>query len=157
VRSKKARPRYRNIQSVAGLRAQAQRRRLRRLPSDPRHRRFSFSWRGLDGGEASNSTVVPASPHFFGDQVRRRDILTALSDGRPPDFSRGFASRPQSRGTTELAGTEYEDGWGSHCYEQRDKRGRERQEFRAWTCAEGLSCQIASPSTRMGMCFIKTR
>jgi len=35
-----------------GLRAQAQRRRLRRLSSDPRHRRLSFPGRGLDGGEA---------------------------------------------------------------------------------------------------------
>ncbi len=32
----------------------------------------------------SNSTFVPASPHFFGDQIRRRDILTSLRDGRTP-------------------------------------------------------------------------
>ena len=71
----------------------------------------------------SNSTVVPASPHFFGDQVRRRDILAALRDGRPPDYSRGFSSRPQLRGSTELAGTEYDDGWGAHCY-QHGREGR---------------------------------
>ena len=93
----------------------------------------------------------------FGDQARRRDILTALSDGKPADFSRGFASRPQTRGTTELAGTEYQDGWGSHCYQERDNEAENDRSFRPWTCAEGLTCQVASPATRMGMCFIKTR
>jgi hypothetical protein len=118
-----------------------------------------FHFPGVDwmAAKPSNSTVVPASPHFFGDQVRRRDILTAFGDGRPPDFSRGFASRPQTRGTTELAGTEYEDGWGSHCYQGHDNETENDKSFRGWTCAEGLSCQIASPVTRMGMCFIKTR
>ena len=77
-----------------------------------------FHFPGVDwmAVNPSNSTVVPASPHFFGDQVRRRDILTAVRDGKAPDFSRGFASRPQLRGSTELAGTEYSDGWGAHCY-----------------------------------------
>jgi hypothetical protein len=118
-----------------------------------------FHFPGVDwmAAKPSNSTVVPASPHFFGDQVRRRDILTAFGAGRLPDFSRGFASRPQTRGATELAGTEYEDGWGSHCYEPRDNEAENDKSFRGWTCAEGLSCQIANPATRMGMCFIKTR
>jgi len=118
-----------------------------------------FHFPGVDwmAAKPSNSTVVPASPHFFGDQVRRRDVLTAVGDGRRPDFSRGFASRPQTRGTTELAGTEYEDGWGSHCYQGHDNEAENDKSFRGWTCAEGLSCQIASPATRMGMCFIKTR
>jgi hypothetical protein len=118
-----------------------------------------FHFPGVDwmAAKPSNSTVVPASPHFFGDQVRRRDILTAFSDDKQPDFSRGFASRPQMRGSTELAGTEYEDGWGSHCYQQHDNEAENDKSFRAWTCAEGLSCQAASPATRMGMCFIRTR
>jgi len=146
-----------NIQSVAGFA-----RRLNDVGCGGCHQTRGiggFHFPGVDwmAAKPSNSTVVPASPHFFGDQVRRRDILTALSEGRPPDFSRGFASRPQTRGTTELAGTEYEDGWGSHCYRQRDNEADNDKSFRGWTCAEGLSCQIASPATRMGMCFIKTR
>ena len=118
-----------------------------------------FHFPGVDwmAAKPSNSTVVPASPHFFGDQVRRRDILTSFSEDRKPDFSRGFASRPQTRGSTELAGTEYEDGWGSHCYTQHDNEAENDKSFRAWTCAEGLTCQVASPVARMGMCFIKTR
>jgi hypothetical protein len=105
----------------------------------------------------SNSTVVPASPHFFGDQVRRRDILAAFAAGKAPDFSRGFAGRPQLRGSTELAGTEYENGWGAHCYAQQAKASENDRSFASWTCAEGLACQMASPATRMGMCFVRTR
>jgi hypothetical protein len=146
-----------NIRSVAGFA-----RRLNDVGCGGCHQTRGiggFHFPGVDwlAAKPSNSTVVPASPHFFGDQVRRRDILTAFGDGRPADFSRGFASRPQTRGTTELAGTEYEDGWGSHCYQQRDNEAENDKSFRAWTCAEGLACQIASPATRMGMCFIKNR
>jgi hypothetical protein len=105
----------------------------------------------------SNSTVVPASPHFFGDQIRRRDILTSMRDGKRPDYSRGFSSRPQLRGSLELAGTEYEDGWGAHCYLQRPNAADNDRSFKSWTCAEGLACQAASQASRMGMCFIGDR
>lgn len=105
----------------------------------------------------SNSTVVPASPHFFGDQVRRRDILIALRDGKSPDYSRGFSSRPQLRDSTELAGTEYNDGWGAHCYAPGKPAASNDASFRSWTCAEGLACQVAGRTSRMGMCFVKSR
>jgi hypothetical protein len=118
-----------------------------------------FHFPGVDwmAARPSNSTVVPASPHFFGDQVRRRDILTAFATGKAPDFSRGFASRPQLRGSAELAGTEYENGWGAHCYVKQAKAGENDRSFASWTCAEGLACQAANSTTRMGMCFVKTR
>jgi len=116
-----------------------------------------FHFPGVDWMTAkpSNSTVVPASPHFFGDQPRRRDILAALRDGRPPDYSRGFASRPQLRGEKELAGTEYSDGWGAHCYQSMRASRDNDASFRAWTCAKGLACQAADKATRFGMCFVK--
>jgi hypothetical protein len=118
-----------------------------------------FHFPGVDwmAAKPSNSTVVPASPHFFGDQVRRRDILAALRDGREPDYSRGFSSRPQLRGSAELAGTEYDDGWGAHCYLPGAKPADNDKSFRAWSCAEGLACQVAGKTSRMGMCFVKTR
>ncbi|MBR1276283.1 hypothetical protein [Bradyrhizobium sp. AUGA SZCCT0283] len=118
-----------------------------------------FHFPGVDwmADKPSNSTVVPASPHFFGDQIRRRDILTALRDGKPPDYSRGFASRPQLRGSTELAGTNYYDGWGAHCYVQGKPATGNDGSFRGWTCAEGLSCQAAGKISRIGMCFVKSR
>jgi hypothetical protein len=121
-----------------------------------------FHFPGVDwmAAKPSNSTVVPASPHFFGDQIRRRDILTALRDGRQPDYSRGFSSRPQLRDSSqllgELLGTEYNDGWGAHCYAPSAKTGDNDRSFRSWTCAEGLACQVAGKTSRMGMCFIKT-
>ena len=105
----------------------------------------------------SNSTIVPASPHFFGDQIRRRDILTSLRDGTPPDYSRGFSSRPQLRGSHELAGTEYDDGWGAHCDLQRARAADNDRSFKPWTCAEGLACQVLDQASRMGMCFVRSR
>ena len=118
-----------------------------------------FHFPGVDwrADKPSNTTVVPASPHFFGDQIRRRDILASLRDGKPPDYSRGFASRPQLRGSTELAGTNYYDGWGAHCYVQGKPAIGNDGSFRDWTCAEGLSCQAAGKISRIGMCFVKSR
>jgi hypothetical protein len=142
-----------NIRSVAGFA-----RRLNDITCSGCHQTRGiggFHFPGVDwmAAKPDNSIVVPASPHFFGDQIRRRDILAALRDGRRPDYSRGFSSRPQLRGGTELAGTEYQDGWGAHCYvghaEDNDAS------FKPWTCAEGLACQPAGPAARFGMCFVK--
>lgn len=118
-----------------------------------------FHFPGVDwmAAKPSNAAVVPASPHFFGDQPRRRDILAALRDGRQPDYSRGFTSRPQLRGAMELAGTEYGDGWGAHCYRLVRKGARNDPSFRSWTCAKGLACQTADATSRMGMCFVSSR
>jgi hypothetical protein len=144
-----------NIRSVAGFE-----RRLNDITCAGCHQTRGiggFHFPGVDwmAAKPSNSVVVPASPHFFGDQVRRRDILTAFRDGKHPDFSRGFSSRPQTRGSTELAGTEYQDGWGAHCYLQHAGAADNDQSFRSWTCAEGLACQVTGQATRLGMCFIK--
>jgi hypothetical protein len=54
-----------------------------------------------------------------------------------------------------LAGTEYDDGWGAHCYQPGAKTAD--MSFAAWTCAEGLACQVAGKTSRMGMCFVKAR
>ena len=149
--------RLQNIRSLAGFE-----RRLNDVTCAGCHQTRGiggFHFPGVDwmAAHPSNSTVVPASPHFFGDQVRRRDILTAFRDGKRPDYSRGFSNRPQSRGSTELAGTEYDDGWGGHCYVQKPETIDNDRSFRSWTCAEGLACQVASQSSRMGMCFVRDR
>jgi hypothetical protein len=146
-----------NIRSVAGFE-----RRLNDITCAGCHQTRGiggFHFPGVDwmAPKPSNSTVVPGSPHFFGDQVRRRDIITAFRDGRQPDFSRGFSSRPQSRGSTELAGTEYDDGWGAHCYQQQANAAGNDRSFRSWTCAEGLACQVMDHTSHMGMCFVGNR
>lgn len=146
-----------NIRSVAGFA-----RRLNDITCAGCHQTRGiggFHFPGVDwmAARPSNAVVVPASPHFFGDQVRRRDILAAFADDRKPDLSRGFSSRPQLRGSSELAGTEYEDGWGAHCYLQHAKPAENDPSFRSWTCAEGLACEPMTEASRMGMCFVKTR
>ena len=146
-----------NIRSVAGFQ-----RRLNDATCSGCHQTRGiggFHFPGVDWltDKASNATIVPASPHFVGDQLRRRDILTAFAAGKHPDFSRGFASRPQTRGAKELAGTEYQDGWGAHCSLQNEGSGTSDKSFTSWTCAKGLTCQAAAASSRIGMCFIKTR
>jgi hypothetical protein len=146
-----------NIRSLAGFE-----RRLNDVTCSGCHQTRGiggFHFPGVDwmAAHPSNSTVVPASPQFFGDQIRRRDILMSLRDGRPPDYSRGFSSRPQLRGSTELAGTEYDDGWGAHCYQQKPDAADNDRSFRSWTCAEGLACQVVGNASRMGMCFVKSR
>lgn len=146
-----------NIRSVAGFQ-----RRLNDVTCAGCHQTRGiggFHFPGVDwlADKPSNSTIVPASPHFVGDQVRRRDILTAFAAGKRPDFSRGFASRPQTRGSRELAGTEYQDGWGAHCSLQEAGSETGDRSFMSWSCAKGLACQAAAASSRIGMCFIKTR
>ena len=61
------------------------------------------------------------------------------------------------RGTTELAGTEYDDGWGAHCYAPNGAAKDNDRSFAAWTCAAGLACQVVDKTSRMGMCFVRTR
>jgi hypothetical protein len=61
------------------------------------------------------------------------------------------------RGSTELAGTEYDDGWGARCYLQHAGAAGNDRSFRSWTCAKGLACQVAARDQRMGMCFVKGR
>jgi hypothetical protein len=143
-----------NIRSLAGFE-----RRLNDMSCSGCHQSRGiggFHFPGVDwmAAKPDNAVVVPGSPHFFGDQIRRRDILVALRDGRQPDFSRGFSSRPQSRGSAELAGSEYQDGWGAHCYVQHEARDDDDASFKSWTCAEGLTCHPVGTS-RMGMCFVK--
>ncbi|MBR1360665.1 hypothetical protein [Bradyrhizobium ottawaense] len=146
-----------NIRSVAGFQ-----RRLNDVTCSGCHQTRGiggFHFPGVDwlADRPSNASIVPASPHFLGDQPRRRDILTAFAAGRRPDFSRGFASRPQTRGSRELAGSEYQDGWGAHCSLQDAGSGTRDESFTSWSCANGLTCQAAPASRRIGMCFIKTR
>lgn len=149
--------RLQNIASVAGFE-----RRLNDITCSGCHQTRGiggFHFPGVDwmAAKPSNSIIVPASPHFFGDQIRRRDILTALRDGKTPDYSRGFSSRPQLRGNRELAGTEYDNGWGAPCYLSGANASDNDKSFTPWTCAKGLACQVLDQPSRMGMCFVGTR
>jgi hypothetical protein len=115
-----------------------------------------FHFPGADTLADQSQGTVAASPHFIGDQPRRRDIVMAIRDGKAPDFSRGFSDRPQMRGNNELAGSPLLDGWGATCYRPKQK-GVADKSFASWTCAEGLACQQvgANASSAIGMCFVK--
>lgn len=120
-----------------------------------------FHFPGVDwlSAATSSAVVTPASPHFFGDQERRRDILASLRDGRPPDFSRGFSARPQPSRSKELLGTTFVNGWGAVCYTAGTHAAPVDKSFASWTCAEGLTCQASvagANSSRTGFCFIRS-
>jgi hypothetical protein len=116
-----------------------------------------FHFPGADwSGDAPSFVVTPASPHFFGDQPRRRDILSSFRDSRPLDFSRGFSARPQERRSSELDGTTYLNGWGAHCYAPDARATRVDKSFASWSCIDGLECQMppnGGTATRSGLCF----
>ena len=150
-----------NIRSVAGFK-----RRLNDVTCSGCHQTRGiggFHFPGVDwmAAKPSNATVVPGSPHFFGDQIRRRDILNSVKWGSSPDYSRGFSERPQLRTRSEflaeLKGTGHYDGWGAHCYQQSAKAADNDPSFRSWTCAAGLACEAAGKTSRIGMCFVKSR
>jgi len=140
-----------NLQSPAGFA-----RRLDDMTCSGCHQTRAIGGFHLPGAErpewAAGAVVAAGSPHFFGDQERRRDVLIAFRDGRPPDFSRGFSARPQARRSSELKGTTYVNGWGALCYA--DASAAPDRSFTSWTCAEGLTCQAAGAgSSRAGFCF----
>jgi hypothetical protein len=119
-----------------------------------------FHFPGADTSTAQpHAANVPASPHFVGDQPRRRDIAVAMRAGRAPDFSRGFSDRPQARGSVALTGSEYLDGWGATCLRPGATAADIDKSFTSWTCAKGLSCQPVgdAASSRLGMCFVGTK
>lgn len=117
---------------------------------------FHFPGMERPGHAATSMIVTPASPHFFGDEERRRDIVAAFRDGREPDFSRGFSARPQQRRAGELNGTTYLNGWGAICYPAGGHAPD--KSFSSWTCADGLTCQVVSGAkdSSAGFCFLKT-
>ena len=140
---------FENIRSPAGFE-----RRLNDIACSGCHQTRGIGGFHLPGVASAGPGAVSGSPLFTGDQFRRRDIVTAIGEGRAPDFSRGFADRLQLRGSTALLGTSAYDGWGAHCYQLRAKPAANDASFRAWTCAEGLACKPTDRS-RFGMCFVK--
>jgi hypothetical protein len=143
----------RNIRSPAGFE-----RRLNDVTCSGCHQTLGvggFHLPGADWSTRRSGQAPSGSPHFLADQPRRRDIALALRDGRAPDYSRGFADRPQQR----QAPSDGADGWGAHCARP-DANGARDPSFGAWGCAEGLACQKASGAAAdfpIGMCFVGER
>ncbi|WP_232375747.1 hypothetical protein [Mesorhizobium comanense] len=95
-----------------------------------------FHYTGADPASEPrrNAVFVPGSAVFFADLPRRRAIVEEFADGGHPDFTRGFAARPDSKYAEALKGTDLYNGWGSICYRGEDPS------FKDWTCGAGLRC-----------------
>lgn len=95
-----------------------------------------FHYTGADPASEPrrNAVFVPGSAVFFADLPRRRAIVEEFAAGGHPDFTRGFAARPDAKYAEALKGTDLYNGWGSICY-----RGEDAS-FKDWICDEGLRC-----------------
>jgi hypothetical protein len=100
-----------------------------------------FHFPGADRRDTpvSNAVYLPGSPHFYGDQARRREVLRRIASGT--DLSRhelawSYGSRPLNRFRAELANTQLLGGWGGACLTPQAMAGSRRQ----WSCQPGLEC-----------------
>jgi hypothetical protein len=97
-----------------------------------------FHFPGADpvGVPQSNAVYIPASAHFLSDIPRRKAIVASFAARQRPDFSRGFAARPDSKFAADLKDTQLFDGWGAPCNSGTDPS------FSNWTCRAGLQCKV---------------
>ncbi|WP_242130456.1 hypothetical protein [Sphingobium sp. Sx8-8] len=122
---------------------------------------FHFPGADVAGTSPVNAVYLPGSPHFFGDQPRRLEILRKIADGGNPQgraLATSYAVRPLNRFAAlapdpavpperriQLVG-----GWGGACMTTRP-----RGSTRKWDCAAGLECQAvfgSSNQPNIGMC-----
>ncbi|MER9255371.1 hypothetical protein NKI59_26925 [Mesorhizobium sp. M0598] len=103
---------------------------------------FHFPGADRQGTPAANSVFLPGSPLFYGDQPRRKAIVTAISE-RPSgrlssyELAIGYSARPLNRLQDELFGTQLLGGWGGACVMPQFLPSTQRQ----WTCQQGLTCK----------------
>ena len=115
---------------------------------------FHFPGSDRAGTPVSNAVFLPGSPHFYGDQARRRIILRRLAQGdrlSRYDLASGYASRPLNRFRPELTNTQLLGGWGGACLLPEALASSQRQ----WTCQADLKCValFASSNARgLGTC-----
>jgi hypothetical protein len=120
-----------------------------------------FHFPGADKQDASpvNAVLLPGSPHFYGDQLRRMDILRLIAGGASVSFPQlvtSYASRPfnkylelspsHSPSKIQLIG-----GWGGACLTSSAPKG-----IRKWDCAAGLYCKSLFDSPNqpgVGVCM----
>lgn len=118
---------------------------------------FHFPGADRDGAHAFNAVFLPGSPHFFGDQPRRMEILERLANGTAPgiyDRAASYASRPLNRYSDpkrrhNLASTSLIGGWGGACLMD-PSAGR-----RNWGCTGDLTCTavfVSDNAPGLGIC-----
>jgi hypothetical protein len=103
---------------------------------------FHFPGADRDGTAPVNSVFVPGSPHFYGDQPRRIEILNKIAARTNPrliraDLAASYAARPMNSFKNALTETKLLGGWGATCLTDAAITGSQRQ----WRCAEPLVCR----------------
>ena len=115
-----------------------------------------FHFPGADRSETpvSNAVYLPGSPHFYGDQVRRREIVEQLARGEKLsryELASSYASRPLNKFKPQLGMTQLIGGWGGTCLLPEEMNQSQRQ----WDCKVGLQCAALFTSRNapgMGTC-----
>ena len=98
----------------------------------------------------ANSVLLAGSPHFYGDQPRRLDIVRAIaksSNGTLSDdkLTMSYSARPLARYTKALKATELIGGWGAVCITPDFLR--DNATSRQWGCKAELRCERLFSST----------
>ncbi|MCK1284733.1 hypothetical protein IVB41_12485 [Bradyrhizobium sp. 44] len=122
---------------------------------------FHFPGADREQTDAVNSVFLPASPHFYGDQPRRMEILqkmasrsnTRLSEN---ELASGYSARPMEKYADDLSGTQLVGGWGGACLKGpvRDRSAR------GWDCRKELTCELLFDSKNdpgVGTCVPQER
>jgi hypothetical protein len=118
-----------------------------------------FHFPGADRKETpdSNAVFLPGSPHFYGDQPRRIEILKAIAKSGNAGVSQlqlaaSYADRPDGRFDNELSATQILGGWGASCIVDADPSAK-----RNWGCQSDLLCSpvfaSAAGHDRAGICM----
>ncbi|WP_223413080.1 hypothetical protein [Roseovarius aestuarii] len=101
---------------------------------------FHFPGADREGTHASNSVLLPASPHFFGDIPRRIDLIRKIAYGETltdEDLLNGYSARPLARYKDALSRTQLIGGWGGTCVIE----ASQSESARKWSCQSGLVCE----------------
>lgn len=121
---------------------------------------FHFPGADREDTAVSNAVFLAGSPHFYGDQVRRRKILEAIAAG--DELSRyqlaaSYASRPLNKFREDLKATKLIGGWGGACMTPEAMATSQRQ----WTCRqpdyECVQVFRSANAPGLGVCLPKGR
>jgi hypothetical protein len=103
---------------------------------------FHFPGSDRTATPPANAVLLAGSPHFFGDQPRRLDVVRAIArskNGRLPAkaLTTSYSARPLEKYMDALRGTQLMGGWGSICTDPKAIHRTRRH----WDCRANLKCE----------------
>ncbi|WP_404525046.1 hypothetical protein [Bradyrhizobium diazoefficiens] len=89
----------------------------------------------------ANAVLVAGSPHFYGDQPRRLEVVQAIAKSKNSKLPRkalvtSYSARPMARYEPALRNTQLVGGWGSTCIVPNAIQHTKRN----WGCRGGFQC-----------------